>query len=378
VYSDRQHAGFADGAGVLLVSVLLAYLTTKYVENPLRYRSAGAAIGPSVKIPLRTRLRRPTIVLGSIVAALGVALTATSFTWREHILVQRANAEGLGTLESLDYPGAHALLDNAPVPDAPMRPTVLEAKEDLPETTQDGCISDFDSVEVITCSYGDQSATHTIALAGGSHAEHWITALDLLGKKRHFKVTTYLKMGCPLTTEDVPLVMGDNRPYPKCHTWNEAVMKKIVADHPDYVFTTATRPWNIKPGDVMPGTYVGIWQTLSDNNIPILAMRDTPWLVRKSQPFFPADCLADGGNGISCGIRRSDVLATTNPTLVWVDRFPLLKPLDLSDAVCRKDVCRAVEGNVLIYHDSHHISKTYMRTMSDELGRQIGAATHWW
>jgi peptidoglycan/LPS O-acetylase OafA/YrhL len=378
VYSDRQHAGFADGAGVLLVSVLLAYLTTKYVENPLRYRSAGANTGPSVKIPLRARLRRPTIVLGSIVAALGVALTATSFTWREHILVQRANAEDLGTLESLDYPGAHALLDNAPVPDAPMRPTVLEAKEDLPETTVDGCISDFNSVDVITCSYGDQSATHTIALAGGSHAEHWITALDLLGKQRHFKVTTYLKMGCPLTTEDVPLVMGDNRPYPKCHTWNEAVMKKIVADRPDYVFTTATRPWNIKPGDVMPGTYVGIWQALSDNNIPILAMRDTPWLVRKSQPFFPADCLADGGNGISCGIRRSDVLATTNPTLVWVDRFPLLKPLDLSDAVCRRDVCRAVEGNVLIYHDSHHISKTYMRTMSDELGRQIGAATHWW
>jgi peptidoglycan/LPS O-acetylase OafA/YrhL len=378
VYSDRQHAGFADGAGVLLVSILLAYLTTNFVENPLRYRSAGAHTGPSVKIPLHTRLRRPTIVLGSIVAALGVALTATSFTWREHILVQRANAEDLGTLESLEYPGAHALLENAPVPNAPMRPTVLEAKEDLPETTVDGCISDFDSVGVITCSYGDQSATHTIALAGGSHAEHWITALDLLGKQRHFKVTTYLKMGCPLTTEDVPLVMGDNRPYPKCHTWNEAVMKKIVADRPDYVFTTATRPWNIKPGDVMPGTYVGIWQTLSDNNIPILAMRDTPWLVRKSQPFFPADCLADGGNGISCGIRRSDVLATTNPTLVWTDRFPLLKPLDLSDAVCRRDVCRAVEGNVLIYHDSHHISKTYMRTMADELGRQIGAATHWW
>ncbi len=126
-------------------------------------------------------------------------------------------------------------------------------------------------------------------------------------------MVTYLKMGCPLTTEEVPLVMGDNRPYPKCHTWNERVMKKLIADHPDYVFTTATRPWNIKPGDVMPGTYVGIWQTLSDNNIPILAMRDTPWLVRKGQPFFPADCLADGGNGISCGIRRSDVLSNDNP-----------------------------------------------------------------
>ena len=150
----------------------------------------------------------------SVVASLGLALTVTSSSWREHILVQHANAEQLDTLESLDYPGAHALIDGAPVPDVPMRPTVLEAKKDLPETTVDGCISDFDTVDVITCTYGDESASRTIAVAGGSHAEHWITALDLLGKLHHFKVTTYLKMGCPLTTEQVPLVMGDNRPYP--------------------------------------------------------------------------------------------------------------------------------------------------------------------
>ena len=378
-YTDSERVGFLDGAGVLLVSVLLAYLTTKYVENPLRYRAATADIGPSVRIPLHTRLRRPTIALGSVVVLLGVALTATSFTWREHVLVQSANAETLTATGSARLSRrARIARQREGAPHVPMRPTVLEAKEDLPETTEDGCISDFDNVDVINCAYGDKSATRTIALAGGSHAEHWITALDLLGRQHHFKVVTYLKMGCPLTTEQVPLVMGDNRPYPKCRTWNERVMKKLIADRPDFVFTTATRPWNIKAGDVMPGTYVGIWQTLSQNNIPILAMRDTPWLVRRGQPFFPADCLADGGNGISCGIRRSDVLSPTNPTEAWVARFPLLKPLDMSDAVCRKDVCRAVEGNVLLYHDSHHISKTYMRTMANELGRQIGAATHWW
>jgi len=56
----------------------------------------------------------------------------------------------------------------------------------------------------------------------------------------------------------------------------------------------------------------------------------------------------------------------------------VLRPLDMSDAVCRPDICRAVEGNVLLYHDAHHISTTYMRTMADELGRQLGAATGWW
>ena len=374
-YTGRPRVNFVEGACVLLVSGVLAWLTTKCVENPLRYR-APATSAPTV--PLRTRLRRPTMVLGSIVVLLGVALTATSFTWREHVTVQRSTGEELTGLSLRDYPGARALLNNAKVPKLPMRPTVLEARKDLPRTTEDGCISDFDNVDVINCTYGDESATRTIALAGGSHAEHWITALDLLGRKHHFKVVTYLKMGCPLTTEQVPLVMGDNRPYPKCREWNERVMDKIISDHPDFVFTTATRPWNIKPGDVMPGTYIGIWQTLSDKNIPILAMRDTPWLVRNGQPYFPADCLADGGDAISCGVKRSDVLSPYNSTLDFVAQFPLLKPLDMSDAVCRKDICRAVEGNVLLYHDAHHISTTYVHTMTAELGRQIAAATGWW
>ncbi len=376
-YTGAPHANFVTGAAILLVSGVLAWLTTKYVEEPLRYRTPAARPTPVVA-PIATRWRRPTIVLGSVVTLLGVALTATSFTWREHVTIQRANGKELAGLSAHDYPGARALLNHVKVPKLPMRPTVLEAKDDIPESTTEHCISDFDDVTVINCTYGDKSATRTIALAGGSHAEHWITALDLLGRTHGFKVVTYLKMGCPLTTEESPLVMGDNRPYPKCREWNDVVMPKLIADHPDYVFTTSTRPWNIKDGDVMPGFYIGIWQEFADAGIPVLAMRDTPWLVKNGQPFFPSDCLASGGDAISCGIKRSAVLSDHNPTLDFVAQFPLLKPLDMSDAVCRVDYCRAVEGNVLLYHDSHHISATYMRTMTSELGRQIAAATGWW
>jgi hypothetical protein len=376
-YTGHSQANFLEGAGVLLVSGVLAWLTTRYVEEPLRLH-APVAQKPVIAVPLRTRLRRPTIVLGSVVTLLGVALTATSFTWREHMTIQRANGKELSGLSSRDYPGARALVNHARVPKLPMRPTVLEATDDLPQSTTDKCIGDFDEVDVITCTYGDESATRTIALAGGSHAEHWLTALDLLGRLHDFKVVTYLKMGCPLTTEQAPLVMGDNRPYPKCREWNQKVMPKLIADDPDYVFTTSTRPWVIKDGDVMPSGYLGIWQALTDAHIPVLAMRDTPWVVRKGKPFFPADCLAGGGDAISCGIKRSEVLSDHNPTLDYVAQFPVLKPLDMSDAVCREDDCRAVEGNVLIYHDSHHFTTTYMRTMTNELGRQIATVTGWW
>jgi peptidoglycan/LPS O-acetylase OafA/YrhL len=376
-YSGHSRARFVDGLGVLLVSGVLAYLTTRFVENPLRYRATAGA-KPAQPVVLWARIRRPTIALGSTIALLGVALTATSFTWREHVTVQRANGKELAGLSASDYPGARALINHVKVPKLPMRPTVLEAKKDLPETTTDGCISDFGDLAIHICTYGDNTATRTIALAGGSHAEHWITALDVLGRLHHFKVVTYLKMGCPLSTEEVPVIVGSNNPYPQCHDWVNNVMNKLVDDHPDYVFTTATRPRNTAPGDVMPESYLGVWDTLSRNNIGILGIRDTPWLVRDGQPFEAADCLAEGGNAASCGMKRSDVLDDRNPTLDFAAQFPLLKPLDMTDAVCRKDICRAVEGNVLLYHDSHHLSATYVRTLTPELGRQMAAATAWW
>lgn len=376
-YTGGSHAGFLDGLVILLVSGVLAYLTMRFIEEPLRYQRRRPSI--VVASSWRTRLRHSTKIGGAVITLLAVALTATAFTWREHVAAERAGGNELAALPADGYPGARALLNHAKVPQLPFRPTVLEAQDDVPESTNDGCISDFDNTGIINCTYGDPTATRTIALAGGSHAEHWITALDALGKQHGFKVVTYLKMGCPLTTEPNPLVMGDNRPYPKCRVWNDRVLPRLIADHPDFVFTTSTRPWNIKPGDTMPGTYVGIWQALSDAGIPILAMRDTPWLVTKgNKPFFPSDCLAKGGDAVSCGIDRFTVLSEHNQTLDFVERFPLLKPLDMSDAVCRADYCRAIEGNVLIYHDSHHISATYMRTMTPELGRQLGAATGWW
>ncbi len=376
-YTGHRHANFFEGAGVLLVSGLLAYLTTRLVEDPLRYQApAGAA--SRAPVPWWLRLRRPTMALGSMVVLLGVTLTATSFTWRQHVTVLRAAGRELSVLNPQDYPGARALTDHVRVPTLPMRPTVLEVKEDLPSSTRDGCISDFVNPAVVNCTYGDVAATRTIALAGGSHAEHWLPALDVLGHLHHFKVVTYLKMGCPLSTEQVPLIMGNNAPYPQCREWVQRTMAKLVVDRPDYVFTTSTRPWNIRSGDVMPATYIGIWQTLSDNNIPILAMRDTPWLVKDGKPFDPADCLAKGGNAQSCGVKRSDVLADHNQTLDFVAQFPLLKPLDMSDAICRQDICRAAEGNVLIYHGAHHLTPTYVRSMATELGRQIAANTGWW
>ncbi|MGV0644402.1 acyltransferase family protein [Mycolicibacterium sp. XJ2546] len=364
-FLDRDTVGLRGGILLFAASLLLAYLTLRLVEDPLRQVSGA-----------QDRKAHPW--LGGAVVLLVVALCVASFGWRNHIADIRANGNELASLSPRDYPGARALLDPVRVPDLPMRPTILEAAEDLPPTTTDGCITEFDSTEVIRCVYGDAGAARTIALAGGSHSEHWIAALDLLGVRHGFRVVTYLKMGCPLTSDDDPRNAVTHEPYPECRSWVHKAMAALAADRPDFVFTTTTRPHPDGPGDMVPDGYLGIWDALDANGIAILGLRDTPWMFRDGTLFAPVDCLAEGGDAESCGLPRHEALTERNPTLDYADRYRSMVLLDLTDAVCRLDICRAVEGNVLVYHDAHHLSSTYVRTLTDELARQLSDVTGWW
>ncbi|CDP84259.1 MULTISPECIES: acyltransferase family protein [Mycolicibacterium] len=352
--------GLTDGVAILLGLGVLALLTVRWAQLPWR-RWPGAGV-----------------VSSAVVVLVAAVLVATSLMWQGHVARARASGAELGMLSLRDYPGAQALIENRPVAKLPMRPSVLEADDDLPPSSIDHCVTGFTGAEVVTCVYGDPKGARTIALAGGSHSEHWLTALHEIGRHHGFKVTTYLKFGCPLTTKALPIIAGSFEPYPSCRTWSDNALAQIIADRPDYVFFTSTRPILNSPGDYVPDYYLGIWDELSDNGIPMLGIRDTPWMIRDGWFFSPVDCLAKGGDADACGLPRDEALAERNPTLDHVADYPLMKVLDLSDAVCRPNICRAVEGNVLVYHDAHHLSAAYVRTLTSELARQMSAALGWW
>lgn len=352
--------GLADGIPIMLVIVALAVLTARWAQVPWRR-------GPGLRM-----------VAGTVVVLVAMVLVATSLMWQGHVARARASGAELGMLSVRDYPGAQALIENRPVPKLPMRPSVLEADDDIPPSSVDHCATGFTGAEVITCVYGDPKGERTIALAGGSHSEHWLTALHEIGRQHGFRVTTYLKFGCPLTTKRLPIIAGSFEPYPSCRTWSDNALAQIIADRPDYVFFTSTRPILNSPGDYVPDYYLGIWDELSANGIPMLGMRDTPWMIRDGWFFSPVDCLSRGGDAESCGLPRDEALAERNPTLDHLADYPMMKVLDLTDAVCRPTICRAVEGNVLVYHDAHHLSAAYVRTLTTELARQMSDALGWW
>ncbi|MFF2106785.1 acyltransferase family protein [Rhodococcus koreensis] len=357
-WRERPAVGALGGLAVILVSLVLAWLTQRLIEA----RFQGGA--------------RPGRALTALIAILGVAVVGAASGWHVYLVRNPETTARVGELDPWLYPGAASLTDGAFAPRTDMRPTLLEAPGDLPQPTVDGCISDLSNRDVVTCVYGDVSADRTIAVVGSSHAEHWVPALDRIGRQRGVRVETYLKMGCPLTVADVPLLAGE--PYPDCGDWSRDVLDRLRDHRPDWVFSTSSRPNEEGAGDVTPTDYVGLWERLADFGLPFLGIRDTPWLHHDGVPYSAVDCLADGGDADSCGLPRDDVLAPDNPTVEAARDLPSVHPLDLTDAVCDVAICRAVQGNILVYHDSHHLSATYVRSLAPELDRQVGMATRWW
>ncbi|WP_410876904.1 acyltransferase family protein [Nocardia sp. A7] len=357
--TGRANAGVVDGLVVIVASLVLAYATTRLIETPLRMPPRGEPIEP----------RKPT---GALVTAMSVAVLIASVGWQVVLVANPAVPPR--ELDAQRYPGAKALLSGAEYSPEPMRPTVFEGQADTPSPTTDGCITPDREVRV--CTYGDPTADRSIALVGGSHSEHWLPALEVLGVEHGFRVISFLKEGCPVVLADEPSYA--EWPFPECHEWSVEVLDRLSAEPPNWVLTLSTRYRMDGLGDEVPAEYLEVWTAMQDRGFNVLALRDTPRLRRDGVLYRATDCLAYRGDPDSCGLDRAEVLDPHDPAQEPAAGYPNIHPIDLSDAVCRPQRCRVVEGNVLIYRDEHHLTASYARSLAPELGRQIGAITGWW
>lgn len=75
---------------------------------------------------------------------------------------------------------------------------------------------------------------------------------------------------------------------------------------------------------------------------------------------------------------RERSISPINPAAIAAAGLDSVRLLDLTDGLCDPEDCPAVVGNVIVYHDSHHLSGSWVRSASGELARQMGPATGWW
>lgn len=377
-YSGTESVNLLQGSIIVLISLALAWISERYVETPLRQPGkhlASRAVTAPDENARRDRKKHWAWAL-SVVSLL--AIVAANIWWTNSLRMGRIEAESRAANTS-DYPGAQAYNEavNVPVVDSYL-PSLLEVENDLPASTKDGCISTFSDSQLFTCQYGSLTAEKTVVLAGGSHAEHWLTAFDALGQTHDFKVVTMLKMGCPLTRFGSIDFKPGGQPYPECPDWTQRVLSALVEMRPDMVVSTSTRPSGFMKPDYTPTSYQQLWEFFAEHDLQATLIRDTPWLDKPGGPVRADDCLAEGNEPDSCGTERRVSFSEVNPALIAAAGLPNIHHMDFTDSLCNAVYCPAVVGNVVVYHDSHHMSGTFVKSLVPEIEKQFGVATGWW
>ena len=407
----------ALGAAVIAASVVLAWLSNKLIERPLRQGKKPERnwVLLSPKYWAKSLSAWPKAVYAVLILVLAGSVVASP-KYLQHR--EDVNSEQLWDLaaDRSIYPGAASFLVNAPVPEnMPIVPPLEDFHALLPQTQPDGCQIGFDSDALILtknfnrsdeeCAYGDVNSDKTIYVIGGSHSEHYIPALDIVGRNRHVKMIPLLKMGCPVNAK-ITRVNGEE--YPSCLSWSEKVVDYIKENPPtEGIFMTGTRPTSIGGAgpEQVPQEYKDLVQSFTDQGIHSWLMRDNPWQTTdKGAPRDMRACVAEMMEGKQGEVAENeDFPGLANPgrpnfdevlainaecgQSIWASLLPVdpsieaykgmdVTLMDLTAAICREDWCPSIIGNMAVYRDAHHFNNIFAETLAPEIEAQMFDPNH--
>lgn len=407
----------ALGAAVIAASVVLAWLSNRLIERPLRQGKKPERnwVLLSPKYWAKSLSAWPKAVYAVLILVLAGSVVASP-KYLQHR--EDVNSEQLWDLaaDRSIYPGAASFLVNAPVPEnMPIVPPLEDFHALLPQTQPDGCQIGFDSDALILtknfnrsdeeCAYGDVNSDKTIYVIGGSHSEHYIPALDIVGRNQHVKMIPLLKMGCPVNAK-ITRVNGEE--YPSCLSWSEKVVDYIKENPPtEGIFMTGTRPTSIGGAgpEQVPQEYKDLVQSFTDQGIHSWLMRDNPWQTTdKGAPRDMRACVAEMMEGKQGEVAENeDFPGLANPgrpnfdevlainaecgQSVWDSLLPVdpsieaykgmdVTLMDLTAAICREDWCPSIIGNMAVYRDAHHFNNIFAETLAPEIEAQMFDPNH--
>jgi hypothetical protein len=356
------HGDLSPWEGLLIVacSAVPAYLTFHLIENPIRYSTAVA------------RSARFALSMGANFTLIGVTAGLTL------LLAAGSTGAAPGGREAA---GAAVLRDNprddpagAPVDRVDwMTPMPAQATSDVPTEYADGCQQVFAKGDALECTAGDPAGRTTVAVVGDSKATQWLPAIRMLAEQNHWRVVTYLKASCSFS-ESVP--QADGKPYETCATWNREVLARLKAARPDYVITTQGGTKALDENgelstDEMIAGLRARWSELMANGSRVVVIADNP-----SPGLNVYECVERNPTRLSaCSFpRRRYETSSAAPVLQTAAQGLGVRVVDLFDAICPTERCAPVIGNVLLYRQGSHLTRTYVETLTPRLARALSGA----
>ncbi|WP_344814245.1 acyltransferase family protein [Microlunatus aurantiacus] len=356
---------------ILAATVVLAWVSKTYVEDPLRQRPMLAAS------PRRAYV---FAVVGMAFVVGGVGVTSAVHQKR----LDLADAAAVSVLESGDpCLGPRALADPAACGGVEGARTLV-APESLKAQASAArlfdCQTNLTMVTVLDCVVGQPGGKATVALVGDSHAGMWRDAMDAQGRAEGFSVRIYAKSGCPLTQARRVLASetSDARQL-SCERWRQDVMQRLRQDTDirDVVTSafSSSYTWQSVPdgqelADPASDGFTEVWRPLLEQGKRVHVVRDTP-TPQRSVP----SCLEAEADATACNWPRSealtpDIQAATARALVD-DGVEGVDVVDLTESFCDRRTCYAQVGGIPVFRDRSHMSQEYSRLMGQFLATEI-------
>ncbi|MGN6128895.1 MAG: acyltransferase family protein [Nocardioidaceae bacterium] len=363
------HNGLLDKSVIIVVTLLLAALTKRYVED--RFRAPGWG----------RPLAKPFVLAAAgmaVVVALAVALTLEVQHREDQARTQLTKALSggracLGAAALDPASDCRPRTEHGPVLPAPAQ-AALDKSAAYPDVSGGkDCWSSLPDYPTIRCTFGDPHASVRVALVGNSHAGQWLPALRAIAKQRGWRVDTYLASRCAMaTTAQAAATQQQTR---ACHGWAVRTAQRVVRDHPDLVVMSNRMSYPAQGSDGFDSSgpayrrgYQDILQRWVDAGLRVVGIHDTP------APGRPIpDCVAAHLDHLAaCGGSRAewepDEPLAAAAKRVGGDRVSMV---DLNDHICTETVCPAVVGDVVVYFDGSHLTATYNRTLAPYLVKPL-------
>lgn len=283
----------------ILLTVVLAHLTSKFVEQPLRHRNWSGKK-----------------VYGFFAATTAISLLAA--------VVISSTASSIISVKGTNY-----RFD-------------LNKVIEKPAVYGDGCHVNYGEDKSGKCTYGEIGSKTKIVLYGDSHAAQWFPTLEALAREKGFELISLTKSAC--SSVDSPRPDQGAFKNSDCEKWRENSIQRIQKIKPAAVIVSSFQYFT------PPSGYPSKTQWWNDGQRRLLAdlqgssrnliyISDTPRPLRD----IP-NCLAS---------RDSHTCDSTEktPNLI-INGF---KQIDPTPWLC-SSFCPAIQDGYVVYRDGSHIS----------------------
>lgn len=341
---------------VVLLSLIPAWLCHKYIENPIRF-------GVPFKPPSRA------LGLGAALTAMGVGVGfVLSTSIGLGAVTHEANAGVVwSAIKSVDS----------------MRPLPADATNDRPAFYDDQpeCQVPDGVAKPELCKFGDPNGQKTVVIVGDSKMGQWESVLSTIAKRQHWKLVQIVKSACAFADVNFE---REGKLWTDCRQWGKSTLQEILRMKPDLVITSH------RAGDALPAGkthssdrtpaaleqgLASYWRTMTEAGIPVVALLDNP--TPTTAPVY--ECAASHEKDLrKCAFDRSGAISISAAPVqrAAAKEVPGVEIVDMADTICPDGArCSAVIGNVLVYRQGSHITRTFADSAESRLSAELFGAS---